>query len=234
MLEVINLSAGYGSIEAVRSLSFKANNGEIVALLGPNGAGKSSTLMCLLGLVEQTGGAIFLKGEDISKLPVEKRVLKGISIAPEGRRIFADMSVHENLVLGGHVNTNEDLDIAIQEVYSYFPKLRERSKQIAGSLSGGEQQMLSIGRALISSPDLLIVDELSLGLMPKVVDECYEVIKTLKERGICILLVEQNSEKILNIADNIVILDTGNVVWQGPAKVAKEDEFLVERLMGIH
>ncbi len=233
MLEVSNLTAGYGDIVAVRNFSFSVGAGEILALLGPNGAGKSSTLMSLMGLVEQKSGSIVMKGKEISKLPAEARINKGLAIVPEGRRIFSDLSVHENLIVGGHVVSGEVMSEGIDLVYRYFPQLAERKNQIAGSLSGGEQQMLAMGRALVSKPELLIVDEISLGLMPRIVDECYTVLEKLKADNIAILLVEQNTERALNVADNVCILEAGNLSWSGTAKEARNETALTESLMGI-
>ena len=182
MLQVSDLNAGYGDIVAVRDLSFAIEAGKVLTLLGANGAGKSTTLMSLMGLVEQKSGSIVVDGEDISHTAVEARISKGLAIVPEGRRIFPDLTIRENLMIGGHIVTEAVMSVEIERVYGYFPRLGERRKQAAGSLSGGEQQMLAMGRALISQPRLLIVDELSLGLMPKIVDECYNVIDKLKAR----------------------------------------------------
>jgi branched-chain amino acid transport system ATP-binding protein len=233
VLEVENLSAGYGDIIAVRDLSFSVEEGQILAFIGANGAGKSSTLMCLMGLVEQKSGSIRMEGVDISASAVEARISSGLAIVPEGRRVFPDLSVHENLVVGGHIVNAAVLAEGIDHVYAVFPRLAERRNQAAGSLSGGEQQMLAMGRALISRPRLLIVDELSLGLMPKVVDECYAVLETLKQNKIGILLVEQNTERALAVADEIRVLEAGNLVWSGSATQAKNNTSLKQSLMGI-
>ena len=234
MLEVKNLTAGYGDIIAVRDASFSIDKGEILALAGANGAGKSSTLMALSGLVTQKSGSIIMDGEDISTMPIEKRISRGLAIVPEGRRIFPDLSVHENLMVGGHVVASDVMESSIKRVYDYFPRLGERKSQLAGSLSGGEQQMLAIGRALISHPKVLIIDELSLGLMPKIVDECYDVLETLKSNGISVLLVEQNIERAFKVADNVCVLEAGNMIWSGSAKDARKNKTLTESLMGIH
>lgn len=234
MLKVSNLSAGYGDIVAVRDFSFSVGQGKILALLGANGAGKTSTLMSLIGLVERKSGTIHMDGEDISTTPIEARIGKGLAIVPEGRRIFPDLTVRENLIVGGHIVAEAAMKEGIEKVYGYFPRLRERESQAAGSLSGGEQQMLAMGRALISKPKLLIVDELSLGLMPKVVDECYAVLEVLKASGIAIILVEQNTERALKVADDVLVLEAGNMIWNGSAEDARNDAGLTERLMGIH
>ena len=234
MFDVNNLTAGYGDIIAVRDLSFSLEPGETLALMGANGAGKSSTLMALIGLVERKNGHLKMKGEDISTLPVEARISKGLAIVPEGRRIFPDLSIRENLVVGGHVSSTDNLEKMITTVYSYFPKLKQRQNQYAGSLSGGEQQMLAISRGLISQPSLLIIDELSLGLMPKIVDECYEVLKTLIADGLALILVEQNSERALSFSDKTCILEAGNPIWLGLSHEAAANPDLIENLMGTH
>jgi len=232
VLEVTNLCAGYGDIIAVRDFSFAIEKGEILAILGPNGAGKSTTLMALAGLVECKSGSITIEGADITAKPVETRIGHGLTIVPEGRRVFPDLSVKENLMVGGHIISRSDLDRGITRVFEYFPRLAERGQQLAGSLSGGEQQMLAIGRALISQPKLLAVDELSLGLMPKVIDECYAVLETLKAQGLAILLVDQHAERALEVADTICVLEAGNPTWQGSAKSARADDKLVGALLG--
>ncbi|MCP4768378.1 MAG: ABC transporter ATP-binding protein [Gammaproteobacteria bacterium] len=232
MLKVSGLTAGYGDIIAVRDFSFSIDKGTTLALLGANGAGKSTTIMSLMGLVERKSGRIVMDGEDISTLNIEARISRGLAIVPEGRRVFADLSVHENLMTGGHIVSKEIMQMGIDTVYGYFPRLGERSRQAAGSLSGGEQQMLAIGRALISRPRILMIDELSLGLMPSIVDECYAVLETLKKDNIAILLVEQNTERALSVADQICVLEAGNLTWSGSAAAARENETLATSMMG--
>ena len=232
MLKVANLTAGYGDIVAVRDFSFAIEKGKILALLGPNGAGKSTTLMALAGLVGCTSGTITVEGVDISALPAQKRIRHGLTIVPEGRRVFPDLSVKENLIVGGYTVARGLGEEGIGRVFEYFPRLGERSRQLAGSLSGGEQQMLAIGRALISQPKLLLVDELSLGLMPKVIDECYAVLGTLRAQGLAIVLVDQHAERALEVADTICVLEAGNPTWQGSAQSARADEKLVGALLG--
>ena len=217
MLEVSGLTSGYGDIVAVRDFSFAIERNNILALLGANGAGKSSTLMSLIGIVSQSAGQIVFKEEDITMLPTYRRISRGMAIVPEGRRIFPDLSVMEILIVGGHVIAKAAMHQSIEQVFEYFPRLSERRNQSAGTLSGGEQQMLALGRALISSPELLLVDELSLGLMPTVVDECYQVLQALKDKGVAIVLVEQNTERALAVADHVCVLEAGNLVWAGPA-----------------
>ena len=233
MLQVNDLSAGYGDIIAVREFSFSVEAGKIHALVGANGAGKSSTLMCLMGLVEQKSGSIVMDNQQISNERIERRISAGLAIVPEGRRIFPDLNVRENLMVGGHIVSTNIMNSGIEMVYEFFPQLYERQTQAAGSLSGGEQQMLAMGRALISQPKILIVDELSLGLMPKVVDECYEVLNKLKSESIGILLVEQNTERAFSIADDISALEAGNLFWSGTAEQARANIFLKEQLMGV-
>ena len=233
MLQVNDLSAGYGDIIAVREFSFSVEAGKIHALVGANGAGKSSTLMCLMGLVEQKSGSIVMDNQQISNERIERRISAGLAIVPEGRRIFPDLNVRENLMVGGHLVSTSIMNSGIEMVYEFFPQLYERQTQAAGSLSGGEQQMLAMGRALISRPKILIVDELSLGLMPKVVDECYEVLNKLKSESIGILLVEQNTERAFSVADDISALEAGNLFWSGTAEQARANILLREQLMGV-
>ena len=233
MLQVNDLSAGYGDIIAVREFSFSVEAGKIHALVGANGAGKSSTLMCLMGLVEQKSGSIVMDNQQISNERIERRISAGLAIVPEGRRIFPDLNVRENLMVGGHIVSTSIMNSGIEMVYEFFPQLYERQTQAAGSLSGGEQQMLAMGRALISRPKILIVDELSLGLMPKVVDECYEVLKKLKSESIGILLVEQNTERAFSVADDVSALEAGNLFWSGTAEQARANILLREQLMGV-
>ena len=232
MLQVNDLSAGYGDIIAVREFSFSVEAGKIHALVGANGAGKSSTLMCLMGLVEQKSGSIVMDNQQISNERIERRISAGLAIVPEGRRIFPDLNVRENLMVGGHIVSTSIMNCGIEMVYEFFPQLYERQTQAAGSLSGGEQQMLAMGRALISRPKILIVDELSLGLMPKVVDECYEVLNKLKSESIGILLVEQNTERAFSVADDVSALEAGNLFWSGTAEQARAN-ILKEQLMGV-
>ncbi len=217
MLQVEGLTCGYGDMVAVRDLSFSVGVGEIFALIGTNGAGKTSTLMCLAGQVALKAGKVSFAGLDLSTLPARQRVRHGLAIVPEGRRIFPDLSVTENLTVGGHTLDGASLERNRERVFAAFPRLAERPRQQAGSLSGGEQQMLALGRALMSEPKLLLVDELSLGLMPKVVDECYAVLGRLKSEGVAILLVEQNTERALEAADRLCILEAGAKTWEGPA-----------------
>ncbi len=215
LLEVQGLHCGYGAFEAVHGLSFGIRAGQTVALIGANGAGKSTTIMCLAGHVLAGAGRITFAGEALHDLTPEQRVIRGVALAPEGRRLFGDLSVEENLVVGGFSRPKGDFLAARERVFEYFPRLGERSAQPAGTLSGGEQQMLAIGRALMSAPKLLLVDELSLGLMPKVVDVCYRALESLQREGLTVLLVEQNTQRALDIADHLLVMETGNLHWQG-------------------
>jgi len=234
MLEVSKLSCGYGDIVAARDINFCVSSGEVLAIIGANGAGKSSTLMCLSGLVEQYSGSITVNGAELAALKPEQRIKKGISIVPEGRRIFPDLSVLENLIVGGQIVDKQTLYLGCEQAFNYFPRLRDRQRQLAGSLSGGEQQMLAIGRALMSQPKVLLVDEMSLGLMPKVVDECYEVLNDLKQKNVAIVLVEQNTERALNAADRVLLIEASQVTWQGTAEALKQIPELFDSLLGVH
>lgn len=233
MLELKNIKVGYGDIIAVQDISLKVEAGEVYSLLGVNGAGKSSTLMSIMGLVPPQSGSISINGTDLTSLNIEDRVHHGITIVPEGRRIFANLTVLENLMVGGHILAIEDLESEIERIYGYFPRLKERHDQLAGSLSGGEQQMLAMGRGLLSNPKLLLVDELSLGLMPKVVDECYRVIDKICKDGVAVLLVDQNTEKAMSVANHVTVLEAGNTIWAGTASDARKDKDFKKHLMGM-
>ena len=191
------------------------------------------TILCLAGLVTQQGGEIRLSGQDISNLPARNRPSQGLAIVPEGRRVFAELTVAENLIVGGHTVERQTLADNQDRIFNYFPRLQERRNQRAGSLSGGEQQMLAIGRALMSNPKLLLVDELSLGLMPKMVDECYTVLAQLGAAGVAIILVEQSTERALTAADNVCVLEAGNMTWQGTAAQAQSNTEIIEALLGV-
>ncbi len=233
MLRLEALSCGYGPMRAVHELSLSAQSGKITALLGANGAGKSSTIMCVAGHVEMQGGKVFYQEEEISGLSPMQRVRAGIGLVPEGRRLFAGLSVRENLVVGGYSHPKEETEPGIERVMAMFPRLGERLDQQAGSLSGGEQQMLSIGRALMSKPKLLMVDELSLGLMPKAIDVCYRVLEELKQDGMSIMLVEQSTQRALEVADQVTVLESGREVWKGTAAEAKDSSELIDACLGL-
>jgi branched-chain amino acid transport system ATP-binding protein len=234
MLELQNLSCGYGPFNAVHELSLVLRPGTITALLGVNGAGKSSTLMCIAGHGDLQAGRILFGGEDISALPATQRVRAGIAISPEGRRLFKDLSVEDNLRVGGMVHPVSCYAQDRERVLTLFPRLGERLTSLAGNLSGGEQQMLAIGRALMTRPKLIMIDELSLGLMPKVIDQCYQALRLLRSEGMTVLLVEQNTERALAAADDVCVLESGATVWRGSAQDARNDPSLAAAFLGLH
>lgn len=234
MLELKNFTCGYGTFEAVNDLSLCLQPGTITALLGANGAGKSSTLMCVAGHVQLHGGGIMFEGRDISTLPPPDRVRLGLAISPEGRRLFKDLSVEDNLRVGGLIRPKADYQQDRDKVLALFPRLGERLASLAGNLSGGEQQMLAIGRALMARPKLMMIDELSLGLMPKVIDLCYQALQKLRQEGMAILLVEQNTDRALSVADQVCVLESGRTVWQGSAQDAARDPDLAAAYLGLH
>ncbi|MGI9335404.1 MAG: ABC transporter ATP-binding protein [Gammaproteobacteria bacterium] len=223
MLSVEGLSSSYGNIIALHDASLFLAPGETLSLIGPNGAGKTTTLMTIAGLVRPRSGRVLLDGEDITTEPARRRVGRGIALVPEGRRLFADLTVNENLTVGGHHLARVALEANRERVLTLFPWIAGRLGQLAGSLSGGEQQMLAIGRAIMSGPRLLLVDELSLGLMPKVVDECYDALHALKAQGLATILVEQNTGRAATVADSVVVLDSGHAVWSGSGDEARAD-----------
>ncbi|HJV50227.1 MAG TPA: ABC transporter ATP-binding protein, partial [Noviherbaspirillum sp.] len=233
-LEIHHLSCGYGAFQAVGDLSLALHPGTITGLIGANGAGKSSTLMCVAGHVALQGGAIMFDGQDISRLAPDQRVRRGIAISPEGRRLFKDLSVEDNLRVGGLTQPARRFAQDRDYVLNLFPRLGERLQSLAGNLSGGEQQMLAIGRALMARPRLIMIDELSLGLMPKVIDLCYRALRQLQQDGMTILLVEQNTDRVLSIADEVCVLESGRTVWQGKASDARNDPTLAAAYLGLH
>jgi branched-chain amino acid transport system ATP-binding protein len=234
MLELRNLACGYGAFQAVHGLSLTLKPGTITGLLGPNGAGKSSTLMCVAGHVGRQDGQLLFDGQDISDLPATERVRRGIAISPEGRRLFKDLSVEDNLRVGGVIHPAAVFAQDRDRVLSLFPRLGERLQSLAGNLSGGEQQMLAIGRALMARPRLIMIDELSLGLMPKVIALCYDALTKLRAEGMTVLLVEQNTERVLSVADEVCVLESGRTVWQGAASAARNDPTLAAAFLGLH
>lgn len=215
MLVVKGINVFYGAIQALRELSLEVNQGEIVAIIGSNGAGKSTLMRSLSGLIKPRAGSIEFMGQPIHELPANEIVKLGISQSPEGRKIFTNMSVHENLQIGSTIRMDNEIASDMEKVLDRFPRLRERFKQNAGTLSGGEQQMLAIGRALMSRPKLLLLDEPSMGLAPNLVAEIFNIITDLKKEGVTILVVEQNAHKALSIADRAYVLETGNIVLTG-------------------
>jgi branched-chain amino acid transport system ATP-binding protein len=233
MLRLESLSCGYGEMMAVQGLTLNVPDGEIFALLGANGSGKSSTIMCIAGHVAVMNGSIFYGDKEITHATPMARVEAGIAVVPEGRRLFPSLTVRENLIVGGYSHPRKETDAGLERVLALFPRLGERLGQLAGSLSGGEQQMLSIGRAMMSKPKLLLIDELSLGLMPKIIDICYEAIAELKIGGLTILLVEQSTQLALEVADSVCVLESGNTVWNGTADDARDSAELIDTLLGL-
>ncbi len=232
MLQIRNLQCGYEDIVAVHDLSFEAAAGEVFALIGANGAGKTTTIMALAGHVAPMRGSILVEGQDISSEKAQGRLSHGIALVPEGRRVFPDLSVEDNLTVGGHTVGREALRSNRENAYQIFPRLAERRTQLAGSLSGGEQQMLAIARAMMASPKILLVDELSLGLMPKMVDECYQVVDTLKQQGLLIVLVEQSTQRALEVADQVAVLESGRLAWYSSGESARRDSSIVSAYLG--
>lgn len=233
MLEVKNLSVSYGAIEAVKDISFTVNDGEIVSLIGANGAGKTTTLHTITGLVPAKSGSVMYNGVDLLKTHNNKIVTLGMAHIPEGRHVFTRMSVEENLEMGAFsLKDQSDLKKDLDMVYGLFPRLKERRNQKAGTLSGGEQQMLAMGRALMSHPKTILMDEPSMGLSPKLVKEIFSIIRKLHEQGITILLVEQNAKMALSIADRAYVLETGRITMEGDAKELLNDEQVRKAYLG--
>ena len=233
MLEVKNLSVSYGAIEAVKDISFTVNAGEIVSLIGANGAGKTTTLHTITGLVPAKSGSVMYNGVDLLKTHNNKIVTLGMAHIPEGRHVFTRMSVEENLEMGAFsLKDQSDLKKDLDMVYGLFPRLKERRNQKAGTLSGGEQQMLAMGRALMSHPKTILMDEPSMGLSPKLVKEIFSIIRKLHEQGITILLVEQNAKMALSIADRAYVLETGRITMEGDAKELLNNEQVLKAYLG--
>ena len=233
MLTIENISVNYGAIEALRSISLHVEQGEVVTLIGANGAGKTTTLRTITGLLEPTAGRIIFEGEDISGKPTHKLVARGISMSPEGRGVFANLSVRENLQMGAYLQKNRaEIAAGMKRVFEMFPRLKERESQKAGTLSGGEQQMLAMGRALMSRPRLLLLDEPSLGLAPLVVHTIFQAIEEIKSTGTTILLVEQNAKAALGHSDRAYVLETGEIVMDGISKDIANDPRIKEAYLG--
>ena len=233
MLSIENISVSYGAIEALRGVSIRVDKGEVVTLIGANGAGKTTTLRTITGLLEPREGRITFEGEDISGKPTHKLVARGISRSPEGRGVFANLSVRENLQMGAYLQKNRgEIAASMQRVFEMFPRLKERESQKAGTLSGGEQQMLAMGRALMSRPRLLLLDEPSLGLAPLVVHTIFQAIEEIRKEGTTILLVEQNAHAALKHSDRAYVLETGNIVMEGSSKDLASDPRIKEAYLG--
>lgn len=233
MLEVKNLKVNYGMIEAVKGIDFKVNDGNIVALIGANGAGKTTTMHTISGLLKASDGKILLNDVDLTKLPSHKIVSSGVIQCPERRRVFASQTVEENLKLGAYLRKDKvGIQDDLKKVYELFPRLLERKKQLAGTLSGGEQQMLAMGRALMSSPKVLLLDEPSMGLSPLLVKEIFSIIKEINEQGTTVLLVEQNAKMALEIADYAYVIETGKIVLEGTGKELAANEKVQKAYLG--
>lgn len=225
MLEVRDLQVYYGMIHAIKGISFDVNQGEVIALIGANGAGKTTTLHTITGLLAPKSGSVLFEGKDITKVPAHKIVSMGMAHVPEGRRVFAELSVYENLKMGAYTRKDKkEIEESLANVYKRFPRLEERKNQMAGTLSGGEQQMLAMGRALMSKPKIILMDEPSMGLSPIFVNEIFDIIRAVSESGTTVLLVEQNAKKALSISDRAYVLETGTITMSGKAKDLLEDE----------
>ncbi|MGN0254006.1 MAG: ABC transporter ATP-binding protein [Lachnospiraceae bacterium] len=232
LLEVKNIKVYYGNINAIKDISFEVNEGEIVTLIGANGAGKSSILNTVAGLIKPKSGEIIFDGQGIIGIPAHKIVSKGMALCPEGRRIFQQLSVKENLEMGSYTRPANEVSESIEKVYELFPRLKERYKQIAGTLSGGEQQMLAMGRALMSKPRLMMLDEPSMGLAPILVEQIFDIIKNLHKSGTTILLVEQNAQMALSVADRGYVMETGRIVTSGTGKGLLQDDAVKKAYLG--
>ena len=233
MLEVKDLEVYYGVIQAIKGISFHVEEGEVIALIGANGAGKTTTLQTITGMLNAQAGSIQFEGTELTKIPGHKIVSMGMAHVPEGRRVFAQLSVLENLKLGAYTRKDKtEIEESLKRVYKSFPRLEERKNQLAGTLSGGEQQMLAMGRALMSKPRIVLMDEPSMGLSPIFVEEIFNIIKEISAEGTTVLLVEQNAKKALSIADRAYVLETGKIVLEGDAKDLLNDESLKKAYLG--
>ena len=233
MLEVKDLQVSYGMIQAIKGISFEVNQGEVIALIGANGASKTTILHTVTGLLAPKAGSIVFEGQDITKVPAHKIVSMGMAHVPEGRRVFAQLSVYDNLKMGAYTRTDKnEIEESLEMVYKRFPRLEERKNQMAGTLSGGEQQMLAMGRALMSKPKIILMDEPSMGLSPIFVNEIFNIIQDVSASGTTVLLVEQNAKKALSIADRAYVLETGNIALEGDAKVLMNDDSIKKAYLG--
>ena len=233
MLEVKDLEVYYGVIQAIKGVSFHVEKGEVIALIGANGAGKTTILHTITGLLSPKKGSVIFQDKDITKIPAHKIVSMGMAHVPEGRRVFAELSVYENLKMGAYTRSDKaEIEESLKNVYKRFPRLEERKNQMAGTLSGGEQQMLAMGRALMSKPSIILMDEPSMGLSPILVNEIFDIIRSVSESGTTVLLVEQNAKKALSIADRAYVLETGNITLEGNAKDLLEDDSIKKAYLG--
>lgn len=233
MLKIEDLHVSYGGIRALRGISLEVADGAIVTLIGANGAGKSTTLRTITGLVKAESGSVKWNDTELLGMPIDRIVGAGIAMSPEGRRVFTDLTVEENLKIGAYLRSDKpEIESDLNWVYGLFPRLKERSWQLAGTLSGGEQQMLAVGRALMSRPKLLLLDEPSLGLAPLVVQDIFSIIKEINRQGVTVLLIEQNANMALKIADYAYVLETGNITMSGPGEQLLADERVREAYLG--
>lgn len=233
MLEISDLEVYYGVIQAIKGISFDVNEGEVIALIGANGAGKTTTLHTITGLLSAKAGSITFEGQDITKIPGYKIVSRGMAHVPEGRRVFAQLSVLQNLRMGAYTRKDKnEIEENLKQIYKRFPRLEERQNQMAGTLSGGEQQMLAMGRALMSHPKIILMDEPSMGLSPIFVNEIFDIIKEVSSGGTTVLLVEQNAKKALSIADRAYVLETGKIVLEGKAEDLLNDDSIKKAYLG--
>lgn len=233
LLKVENLEVYYGVIRALKGISFEVKKGEIVSLIGANGAGKTTTLHTITGLIHPKNGHVFYKGKEITKTPAHKIVADGLVHVPEGRRIFQQLSVYDNLLMGAYTRKDKSgIEETMKEVFREFPRLEERKKQLAGTLSGGEQQMLAMGRALLADPELIVLDEPSMGLSPLLVSEVFEIVKSFRDAGKTVLLVEQNAKKAMSISDRVYVLETGSITMSGNASDLINDPSIKKAYLG--
>jgi len=233
LLKVENLEVYYGVIKALKGISFHVNKGEIVSLIGANGAGKTTTLHTVTGLIRAKHGSVVYDGHDLTKIAPHKIVSLGLSHVPEGRRIFQDLTVYDNLLLGAYVQKDKKkIESDMERVFEQFPRLKERRRQMAGTLSGGEQQMLAMGRALLSDPQMIVMDEPSMGLSPLLVSEIFEIIKSFRDAGKTVLLVEQNAKKAMSVSDRVYVLETGTITTEGAAADLINDERIKKAYLG--
>ena len=233
MLEIKDLEVYYGMIQAIKGISFEVNEGEVIALIGANGAGKTTILHTLIGLLSPKKGSVVFEGKDITKVAAHKIVSLGMAHVPEGRRVFAELTVYENLKMGAYTRKEKsEIEQTLSMVYQRFPRLKERKNQLAGTLSGGEQQMLAMGRALMSHPKIIVMDEPSMGLSPILVNQIFDIIEEVSKSGTTVLLVEQNAKKALSIADRAYVLETGKIVLDGDAQALLNDDSIKKAYLG--